>query len=248
MGIFELSQGNPEAAPRTASATMQIEDFGARRVKSKLRDVEGSLKRLGMVIYNLAKSHYTFQKTFRVVQPNNDLDEFTVNQLYDDKSKEVMAMQNDLSVGQYDIKVVGNSTLPSNRWGRFEYYKELYQLQVIDQVELLKQTDVADMEGVLERADQRNKMQSQIQQLTEQNKKLKGDLQTAERESKHDRKRVEIKEFEKKLAKAEAKIEMATQLHGKRSADELDKLKEAVREAESESNKEPKRKVVPIPN
>ena len=104
------------------------------------------------------------------------------------------------------------------------------------------------MEGVLERADQRNKMASQIQQLTEQNKKLKGDLQTAERESKHDRKRVEIKEFEKKLAKAEAKIEMATQLHGKRSADELDKLKEAVREAEGESNKEPKRKVVPIPN
>ena len=50
------------------------------------------------------------------------------------------------------------------------------------------------------------------------------------------------------MAKAEAKVEMATQLHGKRSADELDKLKEAVREAESESNKEPKRKVVPIPN
>ena len=29
---------------------------------------------------------------------------------------------------------------------------------------------------------------------------------------------------------------------------ELEKLKEAVREAQGESNKEPKRKVVPIPN
>ena len=60
--------------------------------------------------------------------------------------------------------------------------------------------------------------------------------------------RVDIKEFEKKLAMAEAKVEMAAQLHSKRSADELDKLKEAVREAESESNKEPRQKVVPIPN
>ena len=90
-------------------------------------------------------------------------------------------------------------------------------------------------------------MQSQIQQLQGQVQKLTGDLQTAERESKHDRKRVEIKEFEKKLAKAEAKIEMMTQLHSKRSADELDKLKEAVREAQGEANKEPRRKVVPIP-
>ena len=58
---------------------------------------------------------------------------------------------------------------------------------------------------------------------------------------------MEVKEFEKKLAKAEAKVEMATQLHTKRSADELDKLKNAVREAEGESNKQTKRKVVPIP-
>ena len=73
IGIFEMQQGNPDAAPRTSSGTMMMEDFGQRRSKSKLRDVEGSLKRLGQVIYNLAKSHYNFQKTFRIVQPNNDI-------------------------------------------------------------------------------------------------------------------------------------------------------------------------------
>ena len=30
---------------------------------------------------------------------------------------------------------------------------QLYQAGLIDQIELLKQTDVADMEGVLERSD-----------------------------------------------------------------------------------------------
>ena len=64
-------------------------------------------------------------------------------------------------------------------------------------------------------------MQSQIQQQTEEIKNLKGDLQTAQRESLHDRKRVEVKEFEKKLAKAEAKVEMAQKLYQSRLSDEL---------------------------
>ena len=72
MGIYEMQQGNAQEAPRTASATMQLEDFGQRRSKSKLRDIEGSLKRIGKVIYNLAKKHYDFKKTFAIVNANNN--------------------------------------------------------------------------------------------------------------------------------------------------------------------------------
>ena len=49
-----------------------------------------------------------------------------------------MTIHNDLTLGQYDIKVIGNSTLPSNRWARFEYYMQLYQSGLIDQIEVLK--------------------------------------------------------------------------------------------------------------
>jgi len=110
---------------------------------------------------------------------------------------------------------------------------ELFKAGLIDQTEVLKQTDVADMEGVLERAGQMQQMMKQVQQQQEQIKKLEGDLQTAQRESVHDRKRVEVKEFEKKLAKAEAKAEMATQLYKERAADELKKLREEVKKATS---------------
>ena len=127
MGIFEMMQGNSEAAPRTSSATMMMEDFGQRRSKSKLRDVEGSLKRLGQVVYNLAKKHYNFKKTFRIVQPNNDINEFTVNSgLYDDKTNELKTIENDLTIGQFDIRVIGNSTMPSNKWGEWQMYMEAY--------------------------------------------------------------------------------------------------------------------------
>ena len=202
MGIFEMMQGNAEAAPRTSSATMMMEDFGQRRSKSKLRDVEGSLKRIGKVVYNLAKSHYNFQKTFRIAQPNNDINEFTVNKrLYDDKSKELMSIENDVSVGQFDIRIIGNSTMPSNKWGEWEIYMQAYQSGLIDKVEALKKTDIFDKEGVLSRTDQIQQLQQALAGAQEQIKKVSGDLQTAHRESIQARKRTEVEKFKAELSK-----------------------------------------------
>ena len=202
MGIFEMMQGNTESAPRTSSATMMMEDFGQRRSKSKLRDVEGSLKRIGKVVYNLAKSHYNYQKTFRIVQPNNDINEYTVNKrLYDDKSKELMEIQNDVSVGQFDIRVIGNSTMPSNKWGEWEIYMQAYQSGLIDKVEALKKTDIFDKEGVLQRTDMIQQLQQALGQAQEQIKKVSGDLQTAHRESIQARKRTEVEKFKAELSK-----------------------------------------------
>jgi hypothetical protein len=185
---------------------------------------------------------YTDQKVIRLLQPNSAPKEVTVNQpIYDDISGIFIGKTNDVTVGKYDIAVVSGSTLPSNRWARFEYYKELYQMGIIDQIELLKQTDVADMEGVLARSGQMQQMQGQVQAQQEEIKKLKGDLQTAQRESLHDRKRVEVKEFEVKLAKAEAKAEMASSLYKARAGDELAKLRDAVSEVE-ETNSEQSKK------
>ena len=107
---------------------------------------------------------------------------------------------------------------------------------VIDQEELLKQTDVADMEGVLQRAGIMAQMNGQVMQLQEEVKKLKGDLQTAQRESIHDRKRVEIKDFEVKLAKLEAQMSAASQLYKHRTNDALKMVKEEVKEIISEAD------------
>ena len=202
MGIFEMMQGNAEVAPRTSSATMMMEDFGQRRSKSKLRDIEGSLKRIGRVVYNLSKSHYDFQKTFRIAQPNNDINEYTINKrMYDDETKELMTIENDVSVGQFDIRVIGNSTMPSNKWAEWEIYMQAYQSGLIDKVEALKKTDIFDKEGVLSRADQIQQLQQALAGAQQQIKKVSGDLQTAHRESIQARKRTEVEKFKAELSK-----------------------------------------------
>ena len=232
LGIYTFMQGDVGGAPQTFKGTIAMDEFGQRRINSKKDDIESSLNQLARSVVGLIQFVYQSEKTIRLIQPNNKPVEVKINQnIYDDVSGQLIEKINDITVGKYDIIVVSGSTLPSNRWARFEYYMELYKSGLIDQTEVLKQTDVADMEGVLERAGQMQKLMKQVQQQTEQIKKLKGDLQTAQRESVHDRKRVEVKEFEKKLAKAEAKAEMATQLYKERASDELKKLREEVKKA-----------------
>ena len=246
-GIYALMQGDQGAAPQTYKGTIALDEFGQRRIKSKKDDIEAGLNQMGKIIIQFIQAYYTAEKTIRLMNPNALPTEVTINQeIYNPVTGMFIERLNDVTIGKYDMIVVSGSTLPSNKWARFEYYMQLYQTGIVDQVEVLKQTDVADMEGVLERADQRKQMAGQIQQLQAQVKQLSGDLQTAQRESVQDRKRVEVKEFEKKLAKAEAKVEMATTLHNKRSQDELDKLKDAVSEVEKDTKDRPPRKVVPI--
>jgi len=234
LGIYTFMQGDVGSAPQTFKGTIAMDEFGQRRIKSKRDDIESALNQLAKAVVGLMQFVYQSEKIVRLIQPNNKPKEVRINQnIYDEVSGELISKMNDITVGKYDVIVVSGSTLPSNRWARFEYYMELFKSGLIDQVEVLKQTDVADMEGVLERAGQMQKLQGQVQQQQEQIKRLKGDLQTAQRESVHDRKRVEVKEFEKKLAKAEAKAEMATQLYKERASDELKKLREEVKKVTS---------------
>tara|TARA_R100001082_G_scaffold107633_1_gene81776 strand:- start:403 stop:2622 length:2220 start_codon:yes stop_codon:yes gene_type:complete len=230
LGIYAMMQGDMAAAPQTFKGTVALDEYGQRRIKSKRDDVEECINQLAKVVVGLTQFVYTDQKILRLMQPNNKPVEVEINSpIYDDVGN-LIGKVNDITIGKYDVIVLSGSTLPSNRFARFEYYMQLFQAGLIDQLEVLKQTDVADMEGVLERSGQAKQMQGQIQAQAQEIKKLKGDLQTAQRESLHDRKRVEVKEFEKKLAKAEAKVEMASQLYKTRLADELKVAKEDIQE------------------
>jgi hypothetical protein len=199
-GIPELMQGFREKAPDTARGTAMLSEMGESRGRSKLKDIEGSLNQLGRCIYNIAKGHYTFQKTFRIVQPNNDLTEFAVNnRLYDDKTNELQTIDNDISLGQHDVRIISGSTLPSNKIAEYNMYLDAYKLGLIDDVEVLKKTEIYDKEGVLQRKGMMAKMQSHIQQLEGQIKELTGDLQTADREAVHAKKQVITEKFKTDL-------------------------------------------------
>ena len=218
-GIPELMHGFAEKAPETVRGTERMLTQGAERPKSKLRDIEFSIRKLGQVLYGLSKGHYTFKKIFRLTQANNNVNEVMAN-YYDDYSETIMDVAKERHfIGQHDISIEPGSTLPTSKWAEYSVYLEAYQAGLIDRVEVIKKNpEIFDKEGLIKRMGEISQLQSQIEQLTKQNKDLQGDLQTARRESVSDRKRIEVEKFKSKLSG----VESDTKANNKIQANKLD--------------------------
>ena len=236
LGLYEMMMGNSQAAPQTYKATISIDEFGQRKMKSKLADIEAGLVRVGQVAIPLMQQLYTERKVFRVIQPNNSINEYVINKkLVDDKTGEI-ELVNDISVGLYDVIVVAGSTLPSNRYAELEFYMDAYQKGLIDQQEVLKKTEVFDMEGVLERTDMIAQLEGQLNQASEEIKRLKGDLQTRDRESVNLKKKVEVEKFKSGLDHVSNKARAAGTIYEKRLDDSLATTKTQLKDAAQKSS------------
>jgi hypothetical protein len=236
LGLYEMMMGNSQSAPATYKATISIDEFGQRKMKSKLADIEAALTRVAQVAIPLIQQLYKTEKIFRIVNPNNSLSEYVINKkLVDDKTGEIKLI-NDITIGKYDIIVVTGSTMPSNRYAELEFYMDAYQKGIIDRQEVLKKTEVFDMEGVMERTDMIAKLQGQLEQAGEQIKKLKGDLQTRDREAVNLRKKVEVEKFKGDLGGVSNKAKMAGTLYEKRLDDNLSTIKSQITDAVSKTS------------
>jgi hypothetical protein len=72
-------------------------------------------------------------------------------------------------------------------------------------------------------------MQQQVQGMQEEIKKLKGDLQTADREAQHAKKRVEIEKFKTSLKGVQNRSEKAGELYEQRLGDRLKEMDKEVK-------------------
>jgi len=228
-GIHDIMMGSGQNAPSTYRGTVAIDEYGQRRSKSRQEDVEAFLNQVGKVTIPLMQEIYTEEKTVRLVQPDGTIRETQFNQALRDKyTNQEIGKAHDMTVGKYDIVVVSGSTLPSNRWAQLETYLQMFKMGLIDQPEVLKKTEVVDTEGVMQRMDMNKKLQGALQQATEEIKKLKGDLQTSEREEVHAKKRLEVQKFKSDLESPKEKIKFASALYDARLKDELQKVKTSV--------------------
>lgn len=247
LGLYEFMMGNSGSAPQTYRATISIDEFGQRRIKSKLMDIECGLKRLGELEIAIMQRLYTTEKIVRVIQPNNSMSEYMINKrMYDDYSR-VTSTLNNIGIGRYDVIVVTGSTLPTNRFAQLEFYMEAYKAGIIDRQEVLKKTEVFDQEGVMQRMDEIASLQGQLQQAEEKIKSLSGDLQTAQRETMHARQDMELTRFKGDIQGSTQAVEHATQLHKERLNDQLNMTKEKIGLAEKEAKINAKQKTKPTP-
>ena len=222
-GIFELMQGSGRSAPSTYRGTLVVDEFGQRRIKSRRDDIEGMLNQVAKVAIPLMQQLYTEEKVIRLVQPNGNEKEERFNFFKEMDNGDVKRFH-DIGVGKYDIVVVSGSTLPTNRMALLNTYMEMYKMGLIDQTEVLKKSELVDLDGVMERSGQMKQMQQQMQGMAEELKKVKGDLQTAQREEVHAKKRLEVEKFSGDLDKVSNRADMATTLYKARLNDAKQQL------------------------
>ena len=144
-------------------------------------------------------------------------------------------MKNDIQLGQHDIRIISGSTLPSNKVAEYNMYLDAYKLGLVDDVEVLKKSEIFDKEGVLQRKGAMAQMQQYITQLENQVKKLSGDLQTSEREQVSARKRTEVKKFKSGLNE----LSSASKVKEKEKVMQLGNLVDRMNQSLEEDNNEP---------
>ena len=87
------------------------------------------------------------------------------------------------------------------------------------------------MQGVMERTDVIAKLQGQVKQAGEEIKKLKGDLQSRDRESVNLRKRIEVEKFKGDLDTVSNKAKAAGTVYEKRLDDSLSTVKQQIKDS-----------------
>ena len=222
-GIYELMQGGGRGAPATYRGTIVVDEFGQRRIKSRRDDIEDMLNQVGTIAVPLMQQLYTEEKVIRLVQPNGEENTQRFNYFKEMDNGDVVKYH-DIGVGKYDIQVVSGSTLPTNRMALLNTYMQMYQMGLIDQTEVLKKSELVDIDGVMGRSGQMQQMMQQMQAMEQELKKVKGDLQTAQREEVHAKKRLEVEKFSSKLDKVSNRADMASSLFQARLGDQQKQL------------------------
>ena len=184
-GVYSSMQGDSGSGPETYRGLLQMDEYGTRRIKSWMQNViEPGLEHLGMVFKDWAQDTYLAHKVFRIVQPNNINEEKIVEinvPIFDDLGNSVKKW-NDYATARFDVRIIGGSTLPLNRWALLEEYFKWYQSGLIDDIAMLQETDVRNKEAIIKRKSVYMQLRNQIEQLDQIVKDRNGTIETLERQ------------------------------------------------------------------
>ena len=213
IGVDPLSAGNAESAPPTAQATMAIDEFGKRRQSLYTRNMGYAIRRLGKVIIDFIQGYWSDENTIiRIVNPDLNQNEkqkivqLNVPGVVDIFTEDEIQKVGDVSVGRYDLLVVEGSTLPSNKWMQAKHYMDMFQIGLLDDIEVWKKMEIVDRVGLIQRKSMIAQLQQQLQQLQEENQKQGQLLTREETKTKTAEQKTELANFKSMLSGQEAKI------------------------------------------
>lgn len=216
-GAYEFQDGQTSQAPQTKGGTLLMDEMGMRRSKSKRELIEEALNDIAEVISEYIPYVYTYEKVIRIVEPNGKPKVIEFN-----KKDETGKIIRDLSANRYDFRIISGSTLPSNRWARFDVLSNAWERGMLkDPRPILQLLDIPNMDEIIEREDIVANQQQQIAQMQEELKKLNGALQRKSNEVIQANEKVKIEKFGANLQKIANKAESSVVIGQARIQDKI---------------------------
>jgi len=210
-GAYEFADGAVTKAPETKGGTILVDQFAQRRSGFKLKFIEEALNDLGYLVAEMIPKVYTKKKIVRIVRPNQRGKELVFN----DGREET-----DLTINQYDFKMVSGSTLPTHRGARLDMAIQLWDRGIHrDNSAILRLTDLPDVEEIIAKNDALAAAENAINQMQEVIKTMEGDAQTAERELRHADRQIEKEKAKTKMNELLSNLKAATNVATQRIND-----------------------------
>ena len=225
-------QGDSSEAPDTYKGLLALDEYGTRRIKGWMQTaVEPALKQLGEVVKQISQAVYTAPKVFRVVNPDGTKEQQLNIPIYNDLGQEVERF-NDYGAAKFDVRILGGSTLPVNRWAYLDELKELMKLGVVDDIAVLGETDIRNKEKIAERKSLYAKLQGQIGQQEEQIKDLNGTVETLTRQLVQAGTKNKVQTAEVQMTKQNLKGAASQELHRQRMNDSQKRHEERLKDTQ----------------
>ena len=228
-GAYKFQQGQGQGAPGTVGEAQMMDEAIARKQNWKVLPVYDMLTKAGKIVVEWIPHVYNQQRVLRIATEYGQKKEVTANMPQLDAKTGAIERMFDLVATQVDIRVVVGSTRAKSPQADLQKDLALLNVGIYDktQVILNMKTDV-DKESLIKRHSEIAQLQSQLQGLAEENKKLQGDLQTRERELFHSNMRAEVSEATKPVAKAQAELQAKSKLEKERRALETKKVADSL--------------------
>jgi len=184
MGIDRSAMGMSQAGDEPYRSLRARDEFSTRRIRSWMRQIfYPALELVGKAHSAVSRKVYTTHKVFRITEPDSSkAQKYEINvPIYNDVGDKI-SLWNDYASAKFDVKIVANSTLPTNDAQEEAKYFAYFEKGAIDDVAFWRKADIEDKEGLSHRHSLYSQLKQQVSSLEEEIKSTRGDNQTLRRQ------------------------------------------------------------------
>jgi len=239
-GAYKYLQGQAAESPGTVGEAQIVDEAVARKQNWKILPIYDMLARSAQIVLSWIPFVYDQQRVVRCIMPTGDEVEFTLNQpVIDDKTGAIMKIY-DTSTARMDVRVVVGSTRAKSPMARLQKDLALLNVGIYDKTQVIMNLEGdIDKGSLIQRMGEISQLTSQVQMLAEENDKLKGDLQTREREVFHSTMRAKVAEATKPVTQAVSNLKSNAKLEEARQRDQTKQAADDISRVLSTVNSQP---------